>query len=61
MRTDTNVADGDTPLRRCGDNGQFDRNLFVLDRTRLPTVSCSPHTGIAPATSASRKGKSRFG
>ena len=35
MRTDTNVADGDTPLAGAGMNGQFDRNLFVLDRTRV--------------------------
>ena len=35
MRTDTNVADGDTPLAGAGMNGQFDRNLFVFDRTRV--------------------------
>jgi hypothetical protein len=35
MRTDTNVADGDTPLPGAGMKGQFDRNLFVLDRTRV--------------------------
>ena len=35
MRTDANVADGDAPLAGARMNGQFDRNLFVLDRTRV--------------------------
>jgi hypothetical protein len=34
MRTDTNVADGDTPPAGAAMNGQFDRNLFVFDRAR---------------------------
>ena len=34
MRTDTNVADGDTPPTGAGMNGQFDRNLFLFDRAR---------------------------
>jgi hypothetical protein len=34
MRTNTNVADGDTPPAGAGMNGQFDRNLFVFDRAR---------------------------